>query len=50
MQGGNGPAGAAMLLNGASYALARQTILPVVIKEVAEVNDAGVTRICLFLA
>ena len=50
LQGSNGSSSVAMILNGVAFALGAQTILPVVIKEVAEVNDAGVTRIQIFLA
>ena len=50
LQGSNGSSNVAMILSGVAVTLGAQTILPIVIKEVAEVNDAGVTRVQIFLA
>jgi hypothetical protein len=50
LQGASGASDTAMILNGIAYMLHGQTLLPVVVKEIAEVNDSGVTRVSLFLA
>ena len=50
LQGSNGASDTAMILNGVAFMLGGQTLLPVVIKEIAEVNDSGVTRVQAFLA
>jgi hypothetical protein len=50
LQGANGASDTAMILNGIAYMLHGQVLLPVVVKEIAEVNDSGVTRVSLFLA
>jgi len=49
LQGSNGSSDIAMILNGVAFMLGAQTLLPVVTKEIAEVNDAGVARIQAFL-
>ena len=50
LQGSNGASDTAMILNGVAFMLGGQTLLPAVIKEIAEVNDSGVTRVQAFLA